>query len=103
VPMSDAVIQGPSVVSRPVGSRGIKRRKPARHLPKVRGRGSSDAGWAMTHSPYTPEGGIESASKFGRPGGSPRRRRELRRMGLLLLIAPVVLFAIAVIVTLVSR
>jgi hypothetical protein len=62
-----------------------------------------DEGWEMKNSPYTPEGSVESASRFGRPGRGRRRRNQLRRFGLLLLIAPVALFAIAALVGLLAK
>ena len=57
----------------------------------------------MRHSPYSPDGSVESASKFGRPGGSPQRRRQIRRFGLLFLLSPLALVALAVVIGLVTR
>ncbi len=62
-----------------------------------------DGGWEMRHIPYTLEGSIESASKFGRPGGSPQRRRQIRRLVVLFILSPFAIVALAVIVSLLSR
>jgi hypothetical protein len=57
----------------------------------------------MKNSPYTPDGSVESASRFGRPGGGPRRRRNLRSFGLLLVGgAPIALLLLAVVVALLT-
>ncbi len=56
------------------------------------------SGWAMKCSPCTPDGRVESASRFGHPGGGPRRRRNLRRFGLLLVGTPIALVLLAIVV-----
>lgn len=61
--------------------------------------GMSNGGWEMQHSPYTPEGAIETAARFGR---ADRRRASVRRFGWLLLLAPMAVFLLATIAALIS-
>lgn len=44
-------------------------------------------GWEMKHSPYTPEGSVESAGKFARAGSARPRSPAVRRFAILLVVA----------------
>jgi hypothetical protein len=83
-----------------MGRGGNRRRKPARHLPKVEG-GVGDAR-PFQQSPYSYEGAIESIGVFARGtrGMSPAQARVVRRLFLLMVAALVIIIATA---SLVSR
>jgi len=82
-----------------MGRGGNRRRKPARHLPKVEG---SAAARPFQQSPYSYEGAIESIGVFARGtrGMSAAQARVVRRLFLLMVAALVVIIATA---SLVSR
>jgi len=64
-----------------MGRAGIRRRKPARHLPEV-GSYLDSRAFGPEHSPYTIEGRIEAIGRIGRglKTMSNAQRRFLRRL-----------------------
>ena len=59
-----------------MGAKGIRKRKRARRLPKVRGRDTGLGPWELQHSPYTIEGEIEGFRNFARGATSALRGRR---------------------------
>jgi hypothetical protein len=77
-----------------MGRGGIRRRKPARHLPKVEGVSEMRP---FEHSPYTYEGAIESIGQFARGTSrmSAAQGRVVRRLFVAMVAALVVIGAAA--------
>jgi len=77
-----------------VGRSGKRRRKPARHLPKVEARGETRT---FQQSPYSYEGAIESIGIFGRgtKGMSAAQARLVRRLFALMVAVLVVIGLLA--------
>jgi len=63
----------------------------------------SEEGWEMKHSPYTPEGSVESARKFGRVAAAKPRRPEVRRLAVLIVVALVSLSVLTIVGALLTR
>ena len=56
----------------------------------------NDEGWEMKHSPYTPEGSVESAGKFARAASRRPRGPEVRRFVFLMIAARVGLLVLTI-------
>lgn len=63
----------------------------------------TDEGWEAKHSPYTPEGKVESARRFARAASRRPRGPELRRFVVAIVVALVAVVLIVIVGALLTR